>query len=445
METYLAHYGILGQKWGVRRWQEKDGSYNQAGLERYFGSDHRQRKAEVKDARRQLRSAKKEYSKDFKEYYNSNGKNRLNQLEKTRQSEAEWRAAKESYAKSKRNDEIESHREKMLKRYSGKDSEMYEKYKNASQDDLADEAHKAKVRKAILIGSAAAAAAVTAYGAYKLYDLKTAKIDPDTGLRLLNSKLTDAQILNRINPGKIKLGGDKRLISIIRGSGQNCMLCTTSYELQKRGYDVKAGTSTTGFMPHQLFPKIYSDYKGVSEIQFRSHEVLKDGLYRRPINPAEKLKIITDTLSKEPDGARGNIMVYWQRGGGHSMIWEKVNGEIRFMDGQTNQVYTDFAKTILSHTADHMPAHVLRTDNLTLNPAGIKEFMNNGSTTDFILKEGAKTAVATATATAGKVMMNPLVLAAAGNVAAYKIAENRGVTGNASSTRKNSQQTGKKT
>lgn len=32
---YLAHHGILGQKWGVRRYQNKDGSYTEAGKERY--------------------------------------------------------------------------------------------------------------------------------------------------------------------------------------------------------------------------------------------------------------------------------------------------------------------------------------------------------------------------------------------------------------------------
>lgn len=32
--AYLAHYGILGQKWGVRRFQNKDGSYTAAGKNR---------------------------------------------------------------------------------------------------------------------------------------------------------------------------------------------------------------------------------------------------------------------------------------------------------------------------------------------------------------------------------------------------------------------------
>lgn len=33
--TYLAHHGIKGQKWGVRRWQNEDGTRNAAGKERY--------------------------------------------------------------------------------------------------------------------------------------------------------------------------------------------------------------------------------------------------------------------------------------------------------------------------------------------------------------------------------------------------------------------------
>ena len=37
-ENYLAHYGIMGMKWGVRRYQNADGSLTAAGKERY-GSD----------------------------------------------------------------------------------------------------------------------------------------------------------------------------------------------------------------------------------------------------------------------------------------------------------------------------------------------------------------------------------------------------------------------
>lgn len=33
--TYLIHYGILGQKWGVRRFQNEDGTLTEEGIRRY--------------------------------------------------------------------------------------------------------------------------------------------------------------------------------------------------------------------------------------------------------------------------------------------------------------------------------------------------------------------------------------------------------------------------
>lgn len=39
-EQTLAHHGIKGQKWGVRRFQKKDGSLTSAGKKRYKSGDH---------------------------------------------------------------------------------------------------------------------------------------------------------------------------------------------------------------------------------------------------------------------------------------------------------------------------------------------------------------------------------------------------------------------
>lgn len=41
METYLVHYGIKGQKWGIRKYQNPDGSLTPAGRQRYYGSGER--------------------------------------------------------------------------------------------------------------------------------------------------------------------------------------------------------------------------------------------------------------------------------------------------------------------------------------------------------------------------------------------------------------------
>lgn len=41
MDSYIAHHGIIGMKWGVRRYQNKDGTLTNAGKKRYSTDDAR--------------------------------------------------------------------------------------------------------------------------------------------------------------------------------------------------------------------------------------------------------------------------------------------------------------------------------------------------------------------------------------------------------------------
>lgn len=66
-ESELYHHGILGQKWGIRRFQNQDGSYTAAGKERYNIEDGK---------RRSLKSYALEY-KDRRE-----NKNRYSRMKK---------------------------------------------------------------------------------------------------------------------------------------------------------------------------------------------------------------------------------------------------------------------------------------------------------------------------------------------------------------------------
>ena len=54
----LSHHGIKGQKWGVRRWQNADGSYNEAGERRYRGENSKMAKAYAKAAKLRAKAEK---------------------------------------------------------------------------------------------------------------------------------------------------------------------------------------------------------------------------------------------------------------------------------------------------------------------------------------------------------------------------------------------------
>lgn len=54
--NYIAHFGVKGMKWGVRRYQNYDGSYTQAGLRRYGVTERR-----YEDADASFKKAKADY------------------------------------------------------------------------------------------------------------------------------------------------------------------------------------------------------------------------------------------------------------------------------------------------------------------------------------------------------------------------------------------------
>lgn len=337
------HHGIKGMKWGVRRFQNEDGSLTSAGKKRRDKLDG--------DS-----SAEKQ---------KSNKKGAENQNENSTKT---------------------------------------------TKKGLTD-----KQKKAIKIGAAVVGTALVAYGAYKvsqLYKDKGAKFDPETGFKLLDKNMTDAEHLQTINPGRISVLSKSKNMEIINGSSTNCMLCTTAYEFRKRGFDVRAGLekTNTGYMPDDLFPKLFKNYTGTTKI---SHDTLD------VLSATEKRKSLLSNIEKYAEsqgpGSRGNVMVWWKMGGGHSMIWENIDGKVVFKDGQTNKVYEDFGKQILRHADLSKPADILRTDNLVINTATAKDFMNTSNLTKTYVDHGGEIVL-----NAAKTPVGRLGLAAAGFAALSK-------------------------
>lgn len=76
---YLAHFGIKGQKWGVRRFQNEDGSLTSEGKKRYGIYD---RPDGTKDMKRLQKDAKKDAEEmaRAKAYYGEGAGNRRKQI-----------------------------------------------------------------------------------------------------------------------------------------------------------------------------------------------------------------------------------------------------------------------------------------------------------------------------------------------------------------------------
>ena len=371
--TELYHFGILGMKWGVRRYQNKDGSLTPAGYIHYYGYPRPKNETGPVYAPNDKRSTSKSDDR-------SKSKNVRTASSKTSNTEN---------GKTENSNRKES-------------SRLSEKQKTA-----------------LKIGAAAAATALVALGGYAAYNYYTGRkipIDPLTGFRKIGKEMTDLDNLQAINPGRtaglFRKKGLKTM-EIIDGSSTNCMLCTTAYDLRKRGFDVRAGKDLghNGFMPDDLFPKIYKNYKGTNDINLFDGDTNKinnaffDILRKNGLNKYstddrtkamkillnDKYQNVLSEINKNPPGSRGNIMVWWGQGGGHSMIWERdASGAVKFLDGQTNAVYDNFFDDVFMNTSALKPTHILRTDNLEIDPKGMKDFINTDTLFKTYVDNGAQ-------------------------------------------------------
>ena len=152
----LYHFGIKGMKWGVRRYQNKDGSLTTAGARRYNDT-----KNAYKNAKSEYRQARRAYSKSYDKAYGYSARHPISQfIGKSRKtkSTALWETAHDDARRA--NSAQASYR---------KAKSEYKNAKKAYKEEKKTKLTKEEKRKrAIKVGAAVAGTALAAYGTYKL-------------------------------------------------------------------------------------------------------------------------------------------------------------------------------------------------------------------------------------------------------------------------------------
>ena len=344
-EDYIQHHGVLGMKWGIRHDPKELAAKRDKKAQKYINEAARY-DAKVKQAR-----AGRSIFRGHQIRSNSEKRNQ---------------ALRDAHA--------------------------------TRRGDLTD-----KQRK-IVIGSSAAATTAAAYGTYHSLNSGNARRLAMNGKAWLTGDDTDAPWTKNPNLSRPGMTEDEILNEVVQhvnpdfgspGTRNNCKRATYAYEMRRRGYDVAATKTTNGLGQDQtgsynaLNPGINLVPPGTTGMITRavaesrkSEQPFTDYANSRSKEPNQysgELKFengIGDTLSKMPPGARGELSMVWHGGGGHSMSWENVNGNVVVFDNQTGKKYSTQSELDELGTSIAKVGGT-RLDNRPLNHDFLKRWVKN--------------------------------------------------------------------
>lgn len=192
------------------------------------------------------------------------------------------------------------------------------------------------------------------------------------------------------------------------GASNNCRRATYAYEMRRRGFDVQATRTTTGYGQSVAgFANVTTPgkpllsgskpavYNRVIREQFKIAEQpdyvspltklanLGPSGARNKIDPVAMGKVtmvspatIMSTLAKEPSGSRGELAVKWMSGGNHSLAYEIFDGKPVVFDTQTNEKYDNLVSYVTG-LSGVSAAGFTRLDNIPLNTEQLGRWVKN--------------------------------------------------------------------
>lgn len=172
-----------------------------------------------------------------------------------------------------------------------------------------------------------------------------------TGLHLKTKTYTAKEDAKAVNP---------QFKNAYRNSKNNCALCTLTYDMRRRGYEVFAQKASEGYVMSELLPTVYKKAPEIKRFDVMTER--KNGNKERYVSG-----FLKDSMKDLPNGSRGYVSLQFRQGFGHAVAFEKTNDQVRLVDAQIGKAEGESAGWKGYKVDDCFSIGFARLDNIQPN------------------------------------------------------------------------------